>query len=1167
MHIAQAPFDYMQKRDFSIRHNRKSPGSYSGFRILEKIYMRKKERIRKEASTWLIDKEVDEMSDELNLRRNKGAYVAKRFCVQMDEFIWHPMIKISSSIYRPKFMNVGVPVEEVCIRINILGKIVEMSMSCETTASDILHVVWRDFGIIKGFDEDSLVLSFITSEGTKKLAMEDRPLLEILQWKLRNSMLSVANHKLVPKNSLFKACGFEMRVRAQNKDTSEEERDYLVYQDTSEKIVYDNSLLPAKQKEESSKSIISQYNFVIGSVQDIIIFSITITALLVSRSNSFLYKIETIKSKAEWIVNVLGVSVMVYLVLPQIIELFLQKEHTARPHTGPSVLSEIAVEPTKEKEAERHKTIVLNLSRMGLIEIPDMVYNIANIAHLDISHNIITVLPERLNRIGLKSINASNNRIARICSSIKIPLLNLAENHISEFESEYVYKELNLLDNPLQKFKAHAEKLFIRSVFSARRIYGSLMLLKKVHILDVEMKKFVGRFPCLVDLQLVNNSLEEISVFAPKLKTLLCAHNFLLQFPYIEQTRDGRECNALRSISLPYNALNLIPSSVWTLPIKYLNVSHNQIVRIDPSARQVTLRHLNISGNQIKEIDNISRLAGLMCFISSFNMLESVSGLEALPELKLIDLSYNMLRGLPKLPAKRETESLAFYAMGNVYMPYAKSKIKRLASGGVNVFLGECEDNLAKVPKLVGGHSRCIECGAYVPKEQITKEEEKKKMHIVKRAQCLIREVMTQPCDINENNRPVNVQIFAYFSSKDKKIKTVIDKALNKIANHIQTETIKSLRTYFESHRQNLHRICTEVKYGVFPKKIDVLCFVILVEKYVCIIGDNEIDLILFRDERGAYLCNTSYLSTVGFTRRKTDECIMAIPRAVLKEISVTDLIIAYKRIRSITEVQRFLFSHELRDFSIFVVPLIPRADHSVRKEKDTPGLKILEKLSAYNITSQFVRVPIVIFTDIVNSTKLWSNDSIKMMQMVKIHNTTVRTLMRKLGGYEVKTEGDSFMMVFYDVQCAIEFGAEIHRDLLKKNWPEIGIENNPLIYSNNKPLYRGLQIRVGISKGACVVENDPITKRLDFYGKSVIEAARLCSLASAGETLITHTMYNRIKDIKNRRYIIIPRGRVVLSGLEADIHHIYEVLHTMLIKRLLLKSPHVIRKCGWILA
>ncbi|OAG30595.1 hypothetical protein NEIG_00107 [Nematocida sp. ERTm5] len=1112
-------------------------------------------------------KEKDYNTSPRNIKANGPAHVLKRFMVQKHEFAWFPMIKMSESVIHSKFMTVMVPTDEVSTRFDVFGKKTQMNLNYKTTAGDILHAVWRNIGILRGLNENELLLKFETSQGEKILSIEDKPLLEIIQWKLNNSLLSISNQMLIPEDKIFKNCGFEMRIVVST-DSSNDVQD-VVYTKESYNLMYFSDSLPASLQRPKTDVMrlvtnIADRHSVMIHIADSICVGVTIITLLSLDAKASVYTIPKIRDKVEWFITVICTIIIGYIAIPYCIYEFFQKDWTYATSLSHAPAEDLPalIEGPKPEAAEK---VALNLSHMGLREIPDVVFTITNISHLNISNNALTALPSKLNGLGIKSINASNNNIKTIPRLLQIPQLNLENNHISEFESVYNYAELNLLGNPLKKFKGYADKLYIRTVFSTGRIYGALSLLKKVSIIDVEMKKFVGKFPFLVDLQLINNTLGELSISAPNLKTLLCANNCLLQFPYIEQKRNGSDYNNLVSVSLPYNSINLIPSRVWTLPIEYLNVAHNQIVRIEPAIRQSALLHLNIAGNQIKEIDNISRLAGLICFIASFNMLETIRGLECIPGLKFVDLSYNMLMALPKLPGKETSDPLTCYILGNVHVTCTESKQKRLAAQGANIIMKETEENLIRVPGIIRNHSRCLECGAYIPKEKHRKEEEKKQVRATKRAQCLIRKFVIPPYNNESDEIPITVKVFAYFSSKNKQIKGLVERALTKITIQIQSDSGHTLHTGISEYRQKLQEICINIKHKMFPHKVDILAFIIIADNYIYTIGSNDINLILFRDEIAVYLCNSMHLSATGVKRQSSDECIIALPTSLLYEISVTDLIIAYKRSRSITEVQQFLFSHELRDLAVFVVPIIPKIDHRLRKKPDAAGLKILDELSAYNIASQFIRVPIVIFTDIVNSTKLWSKDSIRMMQMSKIHNTTVRSLMKKLGGYEVKTEGDSFMMIFYDEQCAMQFGSEIHKILLMKNWPEMGIEYNPLIYVKTKPVYRGLQIRVGISKGACIVENDPITKRLDFYGKSVIEAARLCSMASGGETLITQAMYNRIKNIKSVQYIIVPRGRTILSGLETDIHHVYEVVHKSLIARLLLKSPRVIKKCGWI--
>ena len=54
-----------------------------------------------------------------------------------------------------------------------------------------------------------------------------------------------------------------------------------------------------------------------------------------------------------------------------------------------------------------------------------------------------------------------------------------------------------------------------------------------------------------------------------------------------------------------------------------------------------------------------------------------------------------------------------------------------------------------------------------------------------------------------------------------------------------------------------------------------------------------------------------------------------------------------------------------------------------------------------------------LVFTDIKNSTLLWDSYPAPMRSAIKIHNTIMRRQLRITGGYEVKTEGDAFMVAF----------------------------------------------------------------------------------------------------------------------------------------------------------
>ena len=150
-----------------------------------------------------------------------------------------------------------------------------------------------------------------------------------------------------------------------------------------------------------------------------------------------------------------------------------------------------------------------------------------------------------------------------------------------------------------------------------------------------------------------------------------------------------------------------------------------------------------------------------------------------------------------------------------------------------------------------------------------------------------------------------------------------------------------------------------------------------------------------------------------------------------------------------------------------------------------------------------------LVFTDIKSSTALWEMFPIAMGLGIKEHNSIMRRLLRQLGGYEVKTEGDAFMVAFPNVFSALQWCLCVQSELVHASWPpelaesEYGCD----VYADDEGgelLYRGVRVRMGIHVGRPVCERDPITGRMDYYGPMVNRSARVSSVADGGEICVS---------------------------------------------------------------
>lgn len=125
-----------------------------------------------------------------------------------------------------------------------------------------------------------------------------------------------------------------------------------------------------------------------------------------------------------------------------------------------------------------------------------------------------------------------------------------------------------------------------------------------------------------------------------------------------------------------------------------------------------------------------------------------------------------------------------------------------------------------------------------------------------------------------------------------------------------------------------------------------------------------------------------------------------------------------------------------------------------------------------------------IVFTDIVGSTTLIDRYGDEFgIEMVRIHDDAVRSVLRRYGGREVKHTGDGLMLAFDSPTAAVRFAIDLQRELAESR--------------GSRPDHP-VNVRVGINTG------EPITKGEDLFGAAVNLAARLCDRADSGGILVS---------------------------------------------------------------
>src|SRR4051794_3125328 len=121
-----------------------------------------------------------------------------------------------------------------------------------------------------------------------------------------------------------------------------------------------------------------------------------------------------------------------------------------------------------------------------------------------------------------------------------------------------------------------------------------------------------------------------------------------------------------------------------------------------------------------------------------------------------------------------------------------------------------------------------------------------------------------------------------------------------------------------------------------------------------------------------------------------------------------------------------------------------------------------------------------VLFSDIEGFTAM--NDRLgdrQAFEVLKGHNEVVRQQLEAFGGFEVKAQGDGFMVAFSSARQAVLCAIAIQKALDAQSGEPV-------------------RVRMGLHTGEAIKDAD------DFFGRNVIFAARIADEAEGGEILVS---------------------------------------------------------------
>jgi class 3 adenylate cyclase len=107
--------------------------------------------------------------------------------------------------------------------------------------------------------------------------------------------------------------------------------------------------------------------------------------------------------------------------------------------------------------------------------------------------------------------------------------------------------------------------------------------------------------------------------------------------------------------------------------------------------------------------------------------------------------------------------------------------------------------------------------------------------------------------------------------------------------------------------------------------------------------------------------------------------------------------------------------------------------------------------------------------------------------------------------------------MAFQQAADALAWCSEVQQALLKVAWPEALLDHPGAAEewgdTDDRVLYKGLRVRMGVHVGTPRTVRDPMTRRVEYIGPVVNAAARITALTHGGQIVLSHVVFQKIHD------------------------------------------------------
>ena len=160
-----------------------------------------------------------------------------------------------------------------------------------------------------------------------------------------------------------------------------------------------------------------------------------------------------------------------------------------------------------------------------------------------------------------------------------------------------------------------------------------------------------------------------------------------------------------------------------------------------------------------------------------------------------------------------------------------------------------------------------------------------------------------------------------------------------------------------------------------------------------------------------------------------------------------------------------------------------------------------------------------ILFTDVAGATAQTERlGDVQAQDVLRVHNFIIRQQVVAPQGFEVKSQGNGFMVAFSSTKLALECAIAIQQTLAAHSAENLG---------------EPIRVRIGLHTGEAVKECG------DFFGKSVILAARIASQAQGEQALVSSLPKAFVES--SRQFEFGEARKVELKGLTGS-YQVFDV-------------------------